>query len=151
MEQVNESMLEQLKEYFRKIVVPKRTINLVIVLNKLKEKDNLQCNGETQLDEIIKEVFPSEINKNESTSQQFSVKSQFRSDDNMEVENDFHNNDVVESEITLTPENNCDYDNLLINIFELLKNCENYETRKQLLIEVKKDLEPELTELSQMN
>ena len=151
MEQVDEGIIEQLKEDFRKIVVPKRTINLMNVLNDLIKKEKLECDGEIQLDEIIKEVFPSEINKNESTSQQFSVKSQFRSDDNMEVENDFHNNDVVESEINLTPENNCDYDNLLINIFDLLKNCKNYETRKQLLIEVKKDLEPELTELSQMN
>ena len=150
MEQVNESMLKQLKENFRKIVVPKRTINLMNVLNDLIKKEKLECDGEIQLDKIIKEVFPSEINKNESTSQQFSVKSQFKSDDNMEIENDFHNDDVVESEINLTPEDNCDYDNLLNDIFDLLKG-ENSETRKKLLIEVKKDLEPELTELSQMN
>ena len=150
MEQVNEPMLKQLKENFRKIVVPKRTINLMNVLNDLIKKEKLECDGEIQLDEIIKEVFPSEINKNESTSQQFSVKSQFKSDDNMEIENDFHNDDVVESEINLTPEDNCDYDNLLNDIFNLLKG-ENSETRKKLLIEVKKDLEPELTELSQMN
>ena len=150
MEQINESMLEQLKENFRKIVVPKRTINLMNVLNDLIKKEKLECDGEIQLDKIIKEVFPSEINKNESTSQQFSVKSQFKSDDNMEIENDFHNDDVVESEINLTPEDNCDYDNLLNDIFDLLKG-ENIETRKKLLIEVKKDLEPELTELSQMN
>ena len=150
MEQINESMLEQLKENFRKIVVPKRTINLMNVLNDLIKKEKLECDGEIQLDKIIKEVFPSEINKNQSTSQQFSVKSQFKSDDNMEIENDFHNDDVVESEINLTPEDNCDYDNLLNDIFNLLKG-ENSETRKKLLIEVKKDLEPELTELSQMN
>ena len=150
MEQINESMLEQLKENFRKIVLPKRTINLMNVLNDLIKKEKLECDGEIQLDEIIKEVFPSEIYKNESTSQQFSVKSQFKSDDNMEIENDFHNYDVVESEINLTPEDNCDYDNLLNDIFDLLKG-ENSETRKKLLIEVKKDLEPELTELSQMN
>ncbi len=150
MEQINESMLEQLKENFRKIVLPKRTINLMNVLNDLIKKEKLECDGEIQLEEIIKEVFPSEINKNESTSQQFSVKSQFKSDDNMEIENDFHNDDVVESEINLTPEDNCDYDNLLNDIFDLLKG-ENSETRKKLLIEVKKDLEPELTELSQMN
>ena len=150
MEQINESMLEQLKENFRKIVLPKRTINLMNVLNDLIKKEKLECDGEIQLEEIIKEVFPSEINKNESTSQQFSVKSQFKSDDNMEIENDFHNDDVVESEINLTPEDNCNYDNLLNDIFDLLKG-ENSETRKKLLIEVKKDLEPELTELSQMN
>ena len=150
MEQVNEPMLKQLKENFRKIVVPKRTINLMNVLNDLIKKEKLECDGEIQLDKIIKEVFPSEINKNQSTSQQFSVKSQFKSDDNMEIENDFHNDDVVESEINLTPEDNCDYDNLLNDIFNLLKG-ENSETRKKLLIEVKKDLEPELTELSQMN
>ena len=113
MEQGNEGMLEQLKEYFRKIVLPKRTINLLSVLKNLIKKEKSDYKGEIQLDEIIKEVFSYEINENESTSQNFSIKSQFRSGDMMEVENDFHN-EVAEGEINLIPDNNDDYDELSI-------------------------------------
>jgi hypothetical protein len=151
MEQVNEPMLKQLKENFRKIVVPKRTINLLSVLKNLIIKDNKEFNGEIELDEIIKEVFSAEINENESTSQQFSIVSQFRSDDMMDIENEFHNNEDGEGEINLNPEKNSDYEDLLDDILNLLKKFDNKETKKKLLNEVKKYLEPELTELSEMN
>ena len=151
MEQVDEGKIEQLKEDFRKIVVPKRTINLLSVLKNLIIKDNKEFNGEIELDEIIKEVFSAEINENESTSQQFSIVSQFRSDDMMDIENEFHNNEDGEGEINLNPEKNSDYEDLLDDILNLLKNFVNKETKKKLLNEVKKNLEPELTELSEMN
>ncbi len=151
MEQVDEGIIEQLKEDFRKIVVPKRTINLLSVLKNLIIKDNKEFNGEIELDEIIKEVFSAEINENESTSQQFSIVSQFRSDDMMDIENEFHNNEDGEGEINLNPEKNSDYEDLLDDILNLLKNFVNKETKKKLLNEVKKHLEPELTEYSEMN
>ena len=151
MEQVDEGIIEQLKEDFRKIVVPKRTINLLSVLKNLIIKDNKEFYGEIELDEIIKEVFSAEINENESTSQQFSIVSQFRSDDMMAIENEFHNNEDGEGEINLNPEKNSDYEDLLDDILNLLKNFDNKETKKKLLNEVKKHLEPELTELSEMN
>ena len=151
MEQVDEGIIEQLKEDFRKIVVPKRTINLLSVLKNLIIKDNKEFNGEIELDEIIKEVFSAEINENESTSQQFSIVSQFRSDDMMDIENEFHNNEDGEGEINLNPEKNSDYEDLLDDILNLLKKFDNKETKKKLLNEVKKYLEPELTELSEMN
>lgn len=151
MEQVDEGIIEQLKEDFRKIVVPKRTINLLSVLKNLIIKDNKEFNGEIELDEIIKEVFSAEINENESTSQQFSIVSQFRSDDMMDIENEFHNNEDGEGEINLNPEKNSHYEDLLDDILNLLKNFDNKETKKKLLNEVKKVLEPELTEYSEMN
>ena len=126
---------------------PKRTINLENLLKKLIEIDK----NKMGLKEIIYNVFPSvqsiPIKQNETTSQQFSSHgSQFiNSSNQIDIDWDFDNN----NEGCENYWENDNYEHSINTIYELIKRCET-ETIKNVFNEVKKELEPELTEVSKI-
>ncbi len=146
-----ETNVEILKNKIKNAVYPKRTINLENLLKKLIEIDE----NKMGLKEIIYNVFPSDqsipIKQNETTSQQFSSHgSQFiNSSNQMDIDPDFNNGNNEGCEIIVDAKENDDYEDSINKIYALLQKCNN-NTIENIFNEVKKELEPELTEVSKM-
>ena len=145
-----ETIANQLIKKIKNAVSPKRTINLENLLKKLIEIDE----NKMGLKEIIYNVFPSDqsipIKQNETTSQQFSSHgSQFiNSSNQMDIDRDFDNNNEG-CEIIVDAKENDDYEDSINKIYALLQKCNN-NTIENIFNEVKKELEPELTEVSKI-
>ena len=115
-------------------------------MEDLKRFDNDKYNGELNLTSIINEVFYLDIPKG-SEDYHISSNQEFKSENRMDICDDFVENNE-NNEISLDPkENNENYEEKIQEIGEFLNKCG--PDVKYLLTKLKYLLEPDLTEKSQ--